>query len=181
MEVCDILRIILIVSASITGLLLISCIVCACSVCCCLAVLGFRSEGVKANSFASCIQSPDTSSGSPFAMSQSMGAKGTLMSETIDKIVNFCIRDQKLGCLGGYNPSLLTQELSLIESETLSCTEWEGILRDPQHLGNGYRCKECMMDGEKGKLDETKSRLIGKLSAKCPFKEDGCEWEGTVV
>ncbi|KAI6650771.1 hypothetical protein LOD99_7822 [Oopsacas minuta] len=103
------------------------------------------------------------------------------MSEAIDKVVNFCIRNQKLGCLGGYNPSLLTQELSLIQSEMLSCTECESILRDPQHVDNGYRCKECMMDGEKGKLDETKSRLIGKLSAKCPFEEDGCEWEGTVA
>ncbi|KAI6652353.1 hypothetical protein LOD99_7367 [Oopsacas minuta] len=75
-EICDILRIILIVSGTVLGLLLINCFCCVCSLCCCLEMLGFRSEGVEANSFAAAIQTPYTSPDSAFAMAQSTGATG---------------------------------------------------------------------------------------------------------
>ena len=102
------------------------------------------------------------------------------MAEINNKIVNFCINNQKLGRICGYKPDLLTRELSFLEREMLSCTECKGILREPQHLDNGYRCKECLLDGEQGKFDEMKSKLIEKLGVRCPFEEDGCEWIGTL-
>lgn len=97
-----------------------------------------------------------------------------------NKIANFCIHNQRTGCVGGYNPLLLSQPLSLLESEMLSCSECKGILREPHHVDNGYRCKECLLEGEKGKLDETKSKIIKNLSVRCPFREDGCDWEGVI-
>ena len=96
------------------------------------------------------------------------------------KIIHFCIRNQRIGCVGGYNPLLLSQQLSPLESEMLSCSECKGILREPHHVDNGYRCKECLLEGEKGKLDETKSKIIRNLSARCPFTDDGCSWSGII-
>ena len=102
------------------------------------------------------------------------------MAEISDKMYNYCIHNQKLGRLGGFNPDLLTKELSPIESEMLTCSECKGILREPQHLDNSYRCKECLSGRELGKHDEMKSKIIGGLGVRCPFKEDGCVWEGTL-
>ena len=103
------------------------------------------------------------------------------MAEIGDKMYNYCIHNQKLGSLGGYNSALLTKELSQIETEMLTCSECKGILREPQHLDNSYCCKECLTVGKRGKLDEMKSKLIGKLGARCPFRDDGCVWEGTLA
>ena len=44
--------------------------------CCGLTILGCGEEGVRAGSCAACVQCPDVSVGSPFAICQSLGATG---------------------------------------------------------------------------------------------------------
>lgn len=103
------------------------------------------------------------------------------MAGSTTKLANFCIHNQRVGCRGGYNPELILRKLTEIESEMLSCIECKGILRNPIHVDDGYKCKDCLLRGEDGKLDEVKSKLIEKLESCCPFKLDGCGWEGTIA
>ena len=92
---------------------------------------------------------------------------------------HICVYNATTNSYHGYKTELLDQELDSFAQTMILCTGCRGLLREPCLTDSGYRCSSCLQ-GEEGKLDETKIEVIHKLSCHCAMKKKGCEWDGLV-
>ena len=80
---------------------------------------------------------------------------------------------------GGYRQDLLENILTPLERPFVVCCSCEGVMRDPQFTEEGYKCSSCL-DGRKGKPASVNKTEIEKLRVMCPFRQQGCDWSGTM-
>ena len=80
---------------------------------------------------------------------------------------------------GGYRQDLLENILSPLERSLIVCCRCEGVLRDPQLTEEGYKCESCL-DGGEGRPATTNKTVVEKLRVVCPFRQQGCDWSGTI-
>ena len=80
---------------------------------------------------------------------------------------------------GGYRQDLLENILSPLERSFVVCCRCKGVLRDPQLTEEGYKCESCL-DGGEGRPATTNKTEIEKLRVVCPFRQQGCDWSGTI-
>ena len=80
---------------------------------------------------------------------------------------------------GGYKQDLLESSLTPLEKSAVICCRCEGIMRGPQFTDKGYKCRSCL-DGEEGRPATVNQMEIEKLKIRCPFKQEGCGWCGTI-
>ena len=80
---------------------------------------------------------------------------------------------------GGYRQDLLENILTPLERSLIVCCRCEGVLRDPQLTEEGYKCESCL-DGGEGRPATTNKTEIEKLRVVCPFRQQGCDWSGTI-
>ena len=80
---------------------------------------------------------------------------------------------------GGYRQDLLENILTPFERSFVVCCNCEGVMRDPQFTEEGYKCSSCL-DGREGKPASVNKTEIEKLRVVCPFRQQGCDWSGTM-
>ena len=107
------------------------------------------------------------------------------MASVVDNILcHICveIRQNKIPSVhtrGGYRQDLLENILTPLERSLIVCCSCEGVMRDPQLTEEGYKCSSCL-DGRKGKPASVNKTEIEKLRVVCPFRQQGCDWSGTM-
>ena len=107
------------------------------------------------------------------------------MTSVVDNILcHICveIRQNKIPSVhtrGGYRQDLLENILSPLERPFVVCCSCEGVIRDPQLTEEGYKCSSCL-DGREGKPASVNKTEIEKLRVVCPFRQQGCDWSGTM-